>query len=104
MADKIKLDEMRAKLWIQDVNTEIELVEGVLKKVTAAMTEVPGEDDPIYKGIKKIGNTLTEVWNNTIMTFKKSGSAIKDTIDKVSKAAQELAEEGENVNTKMRQG
>jgi hypothetical protein len=100
MAD-IKFEEAQAKMWIADVKNEIDIVDGILKNVTRAMTEVPGEDDVIYQGIRKIANTVTNVWTNMINGFKKAAEAVDTTIKRTVTAGNEILAEGENVNQKM---
>ncbi len=101
MADKIRLEEAQAKMWISDVKNEIDIVDGILKNVTRAMTEVPGEDDTIYQGIRKIANTLTNVWTKMIGGFKQASESIETGIKNTVAAGEELTQEGENLNKRM---
>ena len=101
MADKIKLEEAQAKMWISDVKNEINIVDGILKSVTRAMMEVPGEDDTIYQGIGKIAKTLTNVWTNMINRFKQASESIETGIKNTAAAVTEIVQEGENLNKRM---
>ena len=101
MADKIKLEEAQAKMWISDVKNEISIVDGILKNVTRAMTEIPGEEDTIYQGIRKIANTVTNVWTNMINKFKQASESIETSIKNTAAAGEELVQEGENLNKRM---
>lgn len=101
MADKIRLEEAQAKMWISDVKNEINIVDGILKNVNRAMTEVPGDDDTIYQGIRKIANTLTNVWTKMISGFNQASESIETVIKTTVSAGEELVQEGENLNKRM---
>lgn len=101
MSDKIKLEEAQAKMWIEDVKNEISIVDGILKGVRRAMTEIPGDDDTLYQGIRKIGDTLTNVWTRMITGFKQASESIETGIKKTVAAGEELVQEGENLNKRM---
>lgn len=101
MADKIRLEEAQAKMWIADVKNEINIIDGILKKAARAMTEVPGDDDTIYQGIRIITNTLTNVWTRMINGFRQASESIETGIKNTAAAGEELVQEGENLNKRM---
>ena len=101
MADKIKLEEAQAKMWISDVENEIMVVDDILKNVRRAMTEIPGEEDTIYQGIRKIGDTLTNVWTRMISGFREANKSIQGGIKKTVAAGEEIIQEGEYLNKRM---
>lgn len=97
MAD-IKIDEARAKIWISDVQNELEIVEGVLKNVTTSITSIPTDDDVIFQGIRKAGETLKTGWNKVYNVFKDVGNIINDVINRTTTTAEELHQCVENIN------
>jgi len=92
MADKIKMEEARARVWISEVNTELELVNDTLTKVTQAITSVPASDDTIMNGILKVGNTLEDIWATTCKVFREVGKGIEGIITKTVADYQEREE------------
>lgn len=99
--DKIKFEEAQAKMWISDVKNEIDIVEGILKKTNECLTSVPGDDDTVYQGIRKIGATLTSVWGKMVGGFREASDLVKSSIEKWSNAGNELSQQGEDLNRKL---
>ena len=97
MAD-IKIDEARAKIWISDVKNELELVETVLKNVTTSITTIPTDDDVIFKGIRKAGETLNNAWTKVCSVFKEVGNLVNDVVTRTTSTAEELHQEVESLN------
>lgn len=100
MAD-ISIDEAKAKVWIDDVKSEITEVEGVLKKVTTAVTTAPGEDDDIMQGIESTCQVLSDFWTRMCQGFKSAGSAMTETIERIQKSGQEVIGDINNVKSKV---
>ena len=60
----------RAKQWKQSVQSEIEMVNSLLKQVEEEVKEAPYEDDTIMKGLHSAGEALEssfELLNNQFM-------------------------------------
>lgn len=97
----LSIDEARAQIWINDVNSELELVRGVLKKTNTAITTIPTEDDTIFQGIRKVGQTLGNVWDKVCNAFDQSKDFIGKAIQNAATAGQELAEGAQSLATKF---
>lgn len=100
MAD-ISFVEDRARIWIQDVESELRDVEDVLKAVSTASTTIPGEDDTIMQGIETTCRSLSDFWTTMCNGFKESTRTIKNVIGILGKAAMEAADEIAAVNAKV---
>lgn len=97
MAD-IKIDEARAKVWVSDVQNELEIVERVLKNVTTSITTIPTDDDVIFQGIRKAGETLNNAWTKVCGVFKEVGRLVNDVVNRTTSTAEELHQSVETIN------
>lgn len=102
MAD-ISIDEAKAKIWLDDVNAEIDAVEGILKKVNSSVTTPAGSDDSIMKGIEKIGVAMENAWTAMCNHFKQSQSKLKEAIDMIVRSAQTVIDDADSVKSKVNQ-
>jgi archaellum component FlaC len=100
MAD-ISIEQEKAKQWMADVKNELELVEALLKTVTAASTTVPGDDDVIMQGVEKTCETLTQFWNTMCEGFKSASSLLEEAINKIGQVADEVIEDINTVRGKI---
>ena len=92
MAD-LSIDEAKAKQWIQDVNDEINSVEAILQKVTAASVAIPGEDDSIMNGIEGLCKTLSSFWDNMCKGFRTAENKLEELVNLIGKTGQELMDD-----------
>lgn len=94
MADvrDVSVDTAKARHWITEVNNELQQVETLLKEVAKASTTIPGEDDPIMKGIETACNKLTDFWNGMVSGFKRTGSLLNEAVDIIEKGGGKVVE------------
>lgn len=97
----LSIDEARAQLWINDVENEIELVRGVLKKTETAIITIPTEDDTIFQGIRKAGQALENAWAKACNAYGDSKDFIRKAIQNATNAGRELAEGAQNLASKF---
>jgi len=100
MAD-ISIDEAKAKIWMEDVNSELAAVESILKKVNGALTTVAGSDDSIMNGIYKVGTTMESAWNTMCTNFKSAQSKLAEAISKIVSSAQNVINDADALKYKI---
>ena len=91
MPADIKIDEARARMWMDDVNNELELVQSVLNKTHTAIQTIPTDDDTIFQGIRKAGSTLATAWEKVCNCFRESRGLVGNAISHAATAAEELS-------------
>ena len=101
MAD-INIDEAKAKIWIGDVESEIDNVEKLIKKINGAVSEAAGEDDTIMQGIYKVGTTMEETWTVMCDGLKEATVQINNALTKIFTQAQEVLEDIDTLKNKIR--
>ena len=79
----ISIDEAKAKIWLDDVNAELEAVERILSKVTQSFTSPAGNDDSIMDGIYKVGTTMETAWNELGKAFTSALSTLKEVVKRL---------------------
>lgn len=97
----MSIDEAKAQQWIHEVNSEIELVEELLRKVNQVSTTSVVADDTIMQGIYNTCNILQESWNRMCDRVKKSTGIIQSAIKLVAPAVQEVIENLDKVKGKI---
>lgn len=100
MAD-ISIEEAKAKMWIEDVNAELDAVERILNKVNESLSTVAGDDDTIMDGIVKIGNKMEEVWNEMCKKFKEVQAKLPGIVEMIKKAAQDVIDDATELKNKI---
>ena len=89
----MSIDEARAKVWLDDVNHELQAVRALLKKVQTANTEVAGSDDTIMEGIYQVGVAMDNAWSQMCNIFDEVQEKLNSTIAKIREAVREKVEE-----------
>lgn len=102
MAD-ISIDEAKAKIWMDDVNSELNAVESILRKVNGALTTVAGSDDSIMNGIYKVGVAMENAWAIMCNNFKSAQSKVAEAISKIVVSAQNVIDDADALRTKIGQ-
>lgn len=102
MAD-ISIDEAKAKIWMDDVNSELNAVESILRKVNGALTTVAGSDDSIMNGIYKVGVAMENAWTIMCNNFKSAQSKVAEAISKIVVSAQNVIDDADALRTKIGQ-
>ena len=97
----ISLEEARAKIWMDDVNSELEAVEAILKKVHSSLTTTAGSDDSIMNGIWKVGTAMENAWNTLCNNFKSAQSKMALGIAKLVATAQEVIDDADALKSKI---
>ena len=97
----ISIDEAKAKIWMDDVNSELSAVRALLKKVNMANAEVAGSDDTIMEGIYKVGVAMGNAWDKMCNIFDDAGSKIKEGLTKLDSTVQHVVQEVESVRAKI---
>ena len=88
----ISIDEAKAKIWMQDVNTELAAVRALLEKVNAATVEVAGSDDTIMNGIYNVGVAMGNAWTKMCSVFDQAQDNIVKSAERIGTAVQELVD------------
>jgi len=101
MAD-ISIDEAKAKIWLDDVNAELEAVEGVLAKVTQSFTTPAGSGDSIMDGIYKVGTTMETTWNELCKGFKSAYNNIVESVKRLSEEAGKVIGDADTLKDRVR--
>ena len=102
MAD-ISIDEAKVKIWMDDVNAELDAVEVILKNVNMSLTTVAGEDDSIMNGIYNVGKAMETAWTTMSKNFKNAQSKIWKAIAKIVSSAQSVIEDTNTLKSKIGQ-
>ena len=97
----IDIDEAKATIWKMDVQSELNQIEDILKKVTNELTTVAGSDDSIYQGIYKVGVAAEEAWNESINSWKKCIDYWTEAINKLGSAGQKVLEDADGLRGRM---
>lgn len=79
----LSIDEAKAKIWLDDVISELDDVEVVLKNVTKALTTPIQSEDTIMKGIYNVGTSMEDAWTSLCNDFAKSVSDVGEAIAQV---------------------
>ncbi len=101
MAD-ISIEEARAKIWLMDVERELDAVQDVLDKVSKVLTTVVGSDDTIMQGLYKVGETMESVWGTLCKNFKEAHHNVSEAVKIVVGAAQDVVEDVEVLKGKIK--
>ncbi len=97
----LSIDEARAKVWMEDVNQEIEEVEALLKQINRAASAIPGEDDVIMQNIESTCNVLTDFWNQMCNGFKSANKSLASIIENIGKAATNVVDDINSVKSRI---
>lgn len=97
----ISINEAKAKIWIDDVNHELEQVESILKKVNASLTTTAGSGDSIMEGIYKVGMAMETAWTAMCNNFKSAQELIKNAVDVLGKTGVTIIDEAEALRNKV---
>jgi cytochrome c556 len=100
MAD-ISIDEAKAKMWIDDVNAELDAVETILHKVNNSLATPVGEDDSIMEGISKVGEAMESAWTEMCRQFKEAQAKLPEVVNKIVKAAQDVIDNANELKSKV---
>lgn len=98
MAD-ISIDQAKAKIWIADVNNELEAVSIILTGVSNALS-TPPEDD-IMSAIEKVGRTMESAWTGLCNMFKTAQSKVEETVDKLFDTVEDVVEDAFSLRSKI---
>lgn len=99
MAD-ISIDEAKAKMWIDDVNAELDAVEAILHKVNNSLA-TPVGDDTIMEGISKVGEAMESAWTEMCRQFKLAQAKLPEVVNKIVKAAQDVIDDANELKSKV---
>lgn len=91
MAGKIKIDFMRAQQWENDVDSELEEVNVLLKQV-AEVWQNPMDEDPILKAMDETSTKLHESWDILCSKFTEWSGILRMAIAKLAEAAKRCEE------------
>ena len=97
----ISIDEAKARIWMADVNAELEDVKYLLRKVNEATSDVAGSDDTIMEGIYKVGVAMGDAWNKMCSLFDQANSKISEGISKLDQTVQNVVEKVEAIRAKF---
>lgn len=100
----ISIEEAKANAWIADVMTEIDDVEGLLKKVSKVLQETAGNDDSIMQGIYKVGTAMEETWINTCKVLRDTSEDVKNAIKVIVSKGKEVVDDVETLRGKINRG
>lgn len=99
---EISIETYRAKKWISEVETELNLVENTLNKVAEeCSTGIDETDTTIMKGIKDTGIRMKSTWDNMCKEFKKATTTIDQLIQSVAQQAKVLVKEVAEIKKKI---
>ncbi len=98
METNIKTDE--AALWIEEVNTELQCVELVLKQTRECLAHDP--DDDIWFEYERIVNKLDNYWNGLVKAAKTATDIIKGVIKAAETVGKEIVEDIKASEAKLR--
>lgn len=102
MANNISIDQGRAKNWVFDVETEVELVETLLKDVTNNLvTPVATAGDTFMDSIKGIASKLTDVWSRLCNAYRSSTKSLQEAVEHYAKAASTVKQEAEESKSRI---
>lgn len=99
--EKLKIDEAKALIWWQDVQTEINLTEETLHKVDEIVGTTAGEDDDIFKALSSAAVSLRESWDNMCEGFGSAMEKIKQSIEEIQRKKEEAVEEVNNYKSQI---
>lgn len=99
--EKLKIDEAKALIWWQDVQTEINLTEETLHKVDEIVGETAGEDDDIYKALCSAAQSLRTSWDNMCAGFGNAMEKIKQSIEEFQRKKEEAVDEVKNYESQI---
>ena len=99
--DVMKIDEAKARIWIQDVEIELDAVEQIQKNVTEALMEIPEEQDDIFVGIVNTAQLLQGKWHTMCGGFKNATSHVKEAIDSIKQGVQDVVEDLSTLKGKL---
>ena len=97
----ISIDEAKAKIWMDDVNAEIEAVRNLLKQVNTANCTVAGSDDTIMDGIYNVGTALESSWTRMCNSFDEAQEKVAETISHISKTVINVLEDIDSIKSKI---
>lgn len=89
METNIKTDD--AMRWIDEVNTELQCVELVLKKTRECLGHDP--DDDIWFEYERIVNKLDNYWNGLVKNSKVACDIIKNVIKMAEEVGNQVLDE-----------
>ena len=89
-----------AAMWIEEVNTEIQCVEMVLKQTKECLEHDP--DDDIWFEYERIVNKLDNYWNGLIKGSKKACEIISGVIKSAENVGKEIIEEIKASESRMK--
>lgn len=99
----MSIDEAKAKIWMDDVNAEINAVRVLLKKVNTANSTVAGVDDSIMSGIYTVGTALESAWTKMCNSFDEAQSKLAQAIAKIGKTVGDVLENVDSVKNRVGQ-
>ena len=97
----LSIDEAKAKIWMDDVNSELSAVRALLKKVNTANSEVVDSDDTIMGGIYKVGVAMGNAWDKMCNIFDDVQDKVRGGIDKIGQTVSNVVEEVEAIRAKF---
>ena len=100
MAD-ISIEEAKAKVWLDDVNNELNEVEVILNKVNTCLTTVIGSDDTIMAGICNIGTAMENAWGNMCKAFKNVQGSVGKVLSQLFTTAQNVVDDADAIRAKI---
>lgn len=101
MAD-ISIEEARAKIWLMDVERELNSVQEVLDKVSKVLTTVAGSDDTIMQGLYKVGETMESVWGSLCKNFNEAHHNVSEAVKLVISTAQDVVDDVDVLKGKIK--
>lgn len=99
----LSIDEAKAKMWMDDVNSELTAVRSLLKKVNTTNAEVVGSDDTIMQGIYNVGVAMGNAWDNMCNVFDDVQEKVAKGVSKIGETVQEVVEHVDSVRKKIEQ-
>lgn len=100
MAD-ISIDEAKAKLWVDDVNAELDAVKEILNRVEESLSTVAGDEDSIMEGIYQVGKAMERVWNEMCNRFRTAQGMLSEGISKIVKATANVLDDAGNLRSSI---
>ena len=94
MAD-LKLDTARAKVWIMEVQSELNDVYSTLRIVEGlcnSPVDADGKDDTLFEVMKNVQKQMETSWDNARNVFEETWNALDDGINRVIQTGEELTE------------
>ena len=92
MAD-VSINEMKAKVWIQEVQNELALVNNVMRGVDETLSRIPTEGDTITENLEKIGKAMEDICQRLNNGFTEIGKKISTAISNAHKVGTKVVDE-----------